>query len=257
MSLYIIDRTLDYTATQRFAVAADSADQAEERVNDFTESDWSAESARRYGVAQISDHLEQIENSHAVRLVDVIDVQDGRPELQRGLDRALLQENASKMRDLLKQVASNPQMYWGPTAKIGQDISAFLAGMDKQLAEYQSTLDAVVNHPPSIMNRETAATRAFEAYGFGAGVSVEAHGGWDRSDPSDYVKIVYVRYDDDPADEPTHKLSFHVGFHPDSLEIGDVYALDTRTGSVIGECSLVGDHNYAHDTEETTGAPAP
>jgi hypothetical protein len=77
------------------------------------------------------------------------------------------------------------------------------------------------------------AQEAFESYDFGQGVEIVATGsGWDRDDSCDYIKRVYVRYDDDPAGSDSHVLVFHVRF--EGGKVNEAYALDLKTGNKIG-----------------------
>lgn len=79
--------------------------------------------------------------------------------------------------------------------------------------------------------REALADELFEEYDFGDGVEVVAHDSWNTEDSDDLTKIVYVRFDDDPPDADSHKLSFHVRFENGEV---DAYALDMRTGNDVG-----------------------
>lgn len=82
-------------------------------------------------------------------------------------------------------------------------------------------------------DREAIADRIFEVYDFGDGVQVLDHGRWDTSDPLDYTKIAYVKYDDDPPEADSHKVSFHVRFDA-AGKVTDAYALECDKGQDIG-----------------------
>lgn len=72
-----------------------------------------------------------------------------------------------------------------------------------------------------------------ESYDFGDGVTVVAQDGWDTSDLDDLTKIVYVAFDDDKAEDDSHKVSFHVRFDAAGA-VDDVYALEMAHGNDIG-----------------------
>lgn len=78
------------------------------------------------------------------------------------------------------------------------------------------------------------ADEEFERYGFGSDVTVVAHDNWNRDDPLDFTKVVYVRFPDMPPEADSEKLSFHVRFLVDG-DIEEVYALEMRHGNEIGE----------------------
>ena len=83
--------------------------------------------------------------------------------------------------------------------------------------------------------RRNAADAVFERYEFGAGVNVEGFNGWDDTDTNDWIRVVYVHFDDDGPNEPTHKVSFHVKFANDVDPIvEEAYGLIVKTGNEIG-----------------------
>lgn len=62
--LFPVTRTIGYTVIQKFLVKAHNEDDACERVDEFAdETDWGPNASRERGVVQISDEMEQIENS--------------------------------------------------------------------------------------------------------------------------------------------------------------------------------------------------
>lgn len=69
-------------------------------------------------------------------------------------------------------------------------------------------------------------------YDFGEGVKVVGQDSWDMSDKDDFTKIVYVAFDDEPAEADSHRLSFHVRFLNGVID--DVYALSMDNGSDVG-----------------------
>lgn len=88
--------------------------------------------------------------------------------------------------------------------------------------------------------QEAESEDALASYVFGEGVTVEGQeSGWSREDDlaslvTDWTKVVYVSYDDDGPDDPSHKLSFHVKFKIGTDEVADIYALDMKSGSDVG-----------------------
>lgn len=81
-----------------------------------------------------------------------------------------------------------------------------------------------------------AADRAYEAYDFGEGVSVEDASGWSVSgmfNARHYSRIVYVRHAGDLADQPSRRASFGVRFDEDG-KLAEVYALSMDNGDAIG-----------------------
>ena len=85
----------------------------------------------------------------------------------------------------------------------------------------------------STQSPEALADAVFSAYKFGEGVTVIEYDNWDTSDPLDFIKIVYARYDDDPTDVDSHKISFHVRFAKEG-NVNDVYGLDMDSGNDVG-----------------------
>lgn len=83
--------------------------------------------------------------------------------------------------------------------------------------------------------RQAAADDAFAAYQFGEGIQVVESDNWNRDDPNDWTKVVYVQYADDPAVADSHKVSFHVRFVGKGSKIDEVYALEMEKGGDIGQ----------------------
>ena len=80
--------------------------------------------------------------------------------------------------------------------------------------------------------RRVIADDCFAGYDFGAGVTVAGSDSWER-DGDDLLKVVYVEFDDEEM-ESSLKVSFHVSFEKDSLEVKDVYGLMMDSGAEIG-----------------------
>lgn len=94
-----------------------------------------------------------------------------------------------------------------------------------------------LSHCRNLVDQEKAlaADRVLESYVFGEGVEVVGQDGWDTSDRTDFTKVVYVSYTDDPEDSPSHKVSFHVRFDGElSSTVSDGYALEMDKGNELG-----------------------
>lgn len=96
-------------------------------------------------------------------------------------------------------------------------------------------------------HRLKAAQSAFEAYAFGEGVQVEAHDGFEV-EGMHLSKVAYVRYEDDPPEADTHKVTYHVLFSHD-WAISEDYALTTENGDYLGRSGVM-------DTGDSNAAPA-
>ena len=81
--------------------------------------------------------------------------------------------------------------------------------------------------------RDLIAQEMYEKYDFGENVNVTDDEGWEKDRTSDFTKIVYVEFDDEPS-ESSHRVSFHVKFKDNSAEVEDVYGLLMSNGSEIG-----------------------
>lgn len=93
-----------------------------------------------------------------------------------------------------------------------------------------------------IVKRWPRADNAWQQYNFGEGVSVAASDRWNTDDENDFTKIVYVTYDDDPADADPHKVSFHVRFNGNG-QVEEVYALEMNHGNEVGFPGSIADAN--------------
>ena len=85
--------------------------------------------------------------------------------------------------------------------------------------------------------QDTAADAALADYDFGDGAAVVGRDGWSHEMNDgliDWTCVVYVTYDDQPADADSEKASFHAKFLPGSSTVVEAYAYDMRTGSEIG-----------------------
>ena len=81
--------------------------------------------------------------------------------------------------------------------------------------------------------RDLISQEMYEKYDFGSGVIVTDDDGWEKDGSSDFTRIVYVEFNDEPSEE-SHRVSFHVKFKDNSEEVEDVYGLLMSNGSEIG-----------------------
>jgi hypothetical protein len=85
-------------------------------------------------------------------------------------------------------------------------------------------------------NKEAKTNEIFESYQFDQGddgVTVIDHDSWNKDDVSDFTKVVYVAYRDEPENMDSHKISFHVRFN-ESSEVDEAYALEMEHGNEVG-----------------------
>lgn len=80
--------------------------------------------------------------------------------------------------------------------------------------------------------RSLAADAVLAAFNFGD-TTVVGQDSWDTTDQNDFIKIVYVQYQEDLPDADSHKISFHVRFNQ-AGEVDDAYALEMEHGNDIG-----------------------
>ena len=80
--------------------------------------------------------------------------------------------------------------------------------------------------------RTRVADNELANYDFGEGVSVVGKPSWDTSEPDDLTKLVYVEFEDAPADACS-KVSFHVRF-AQGMEVAEAYGLLVSNGGCIG-----------------------
>lgn len=82
--------------------------------------------------------------------------------------------------------------------------------------------------------QECIAQEMYQRYDFGENVIVVDQNGWESDGSPDFTRIVFVEFDDSPA-ESSHSISFHVKFKDNqSLEIEEVYGLLMSSGNEIG-----------------------
>lgn len=101
------------------------------------------------------------------------------------------------------------------------------------LAEMRERMASARGDDEQEIDREALADSLFEHYDFGDGVQVLSHDRWDSSDPDDWVKRVYVCYEDDAPEDDSHLVSFHVRFSNGGAS-QEAYALECDGGQQIG-----------------------
>lgn len=82
--------------------------------------------------------------------------------------------------------------------------------------------------------QDKIAQNAYENYNFGENVIVVGDAGWESDGTSDFLKKVYVEFNDVPS-ESSHIVSLHVKFdYINSNKLKDVYGLLVSNGADIG-----------------------
>lgn len=133
-NLFPIERSLEYRIKQRFIVSAKSFDEAAAKVAEFVDSDWSCESAKNYGLVQVSDELEQIENSQEINYGDDVLTSDDDCQVDESMQNLLIENRAPKMLALLRKISSSPAVHQGSTSDLGVEVKAFVDSIDAELA---------------------------------------------------------------------------------------------------------------------------
>lgn len=85
----------------------------------------------------------------------------------------------------------------------------------------------------SSSNQSNLADDEFESYDFGEGATVAGFSGWNKDDPRDYTRMVYLSHEDSAPEADTERVSFHVRFDIDG-NVDEVYGLEMRNGNQIG-----------------------
>lgn len=83
----------------------------------------------------------------------------------------------------------------------------------------------------------TLRKREFEQYDFGDGVQILDHNRWqadENNGEDDWIKVANAQFDDDPADAPSHKISFHAEFDRGTDRLVHAYACLCDGGQEIG-----------------------
>lgn len=164
-----------------------------------------------------------------------LEVNEGRPAVH--IAPGPLAENACHVHaigpSLLEVTASSP-LYSEVRQSVVYDATRALVCSDEPLPAEGAPEAPSVSDGPGQQLAE--ADRAYEAYDFGEGVSVEDASGWNVSgmfNARHYSRIVCVRYASEPADRPTRRVSFGVRFDEDG-KLAEAYALSMDNGEAIG-----------------------
>ncbi len=137
--LFAVDRTIDYTVRQRFLVRAEDAEAAKELVDSFAEgTDWSLAASKSLGVLQLSDEMEQVENT--CELV-VVDGGADAPTIDASLTRLGIENTAQAMHALLCKIAATPAIYCAGTAALGMEVKALVEKLGADINEAQAALE--------------------------------------------------------------------------------------------------------------------
>jgi len=131
------------------------------------------------------------------------------------------------MQNRIENMQIHPEEIASRLARYGlMPPAEFVAEMRERMASAQEGDEQVID-------REALADSLFEHYDFGDGVQVLSHDRWDSSDPDDWVKRVYVCYEDDAPEDDSHLVSFHVRFSNGGAS-QEAYALECDGGQQIG-----------------------
>ena len=143
MKLYPIERTLGFTLKQGFLVKASDIEDAAEKVSAFVDSDWSDATATRLCLVQVSDSLQQIDNSQEINFGDGIMSADA-----AGVDSSMrtlgIQNQANAMFALLRRVAETPSMYHGNVSALGMEVKTFVDDLEAKLDGPRQLLEALI-----------------------------------------------------------------------------------------------------------------
>ena len=83
--------------------------------------------------------------------------------------------------------------------------------------------------------KERAANAELEAYEFGQSVTVSGQDAWDRNDPLDWIKVLYVEDSEGGATQESERVSFHVKFDKvENFAVTQAYALLVENGGELG-----------------------
>lgn len=153
IQIFQVRRTVDYIVTQNFAVAATSEEQAEERLEAFMDSDWSADAAQQLQLVQLSDQLEQKGPSQKIECIDEA-IDGGELTIDPSLPRERAQGKGPDMLALLREIASSHVMFLANTKDLGMKVKDFVDAFDAEMAVPQAALDAIVKLAPEVESDE-------------------------------------------------------------------------------------------------------
>lgn len=138
---FIVDRKIDYTVTQSYAVVADDAEQAVAKMEKFVEVGpvpaTGAASEAPTDVVQFDDYMDQIENTYEVEVRQAS--RGDEASLGKSLLELIVQARAEKMLALLRRISNAGLL----GRDMGEEVDAMLEGIDKSIAEGKAQLKAV------------------------------------------------------------------------------------------------------------------
>ena len=136
---FIVDRKIDYTVTQSYAVVADDAEQAVAKMEKFVEVGpaTGAASEAPTDVVQFDDYMDQIENTYEVEVRQA--PRGDEASLGKSLLELIVQARAEKMLALLRRISNAGLL----GRDMGEEVDAMLEGIDKSIAEGKAQLKAV------------------------------------------------------------------------------------------------------------------
>lgn len=140
--IFLITRTLDYRISQQFAVTAITAEEAEGKVGEFVDSDWSSDAAKRLGVVQLSDEMEQIDNTQEIEHNEQLPAGE-RPKVQDSMPRLINENHAQQMYEMLKKVVECPQMYLAGISELGMEVKTFMDALNAKLVQPEALVTEV------------------------------------------------------------------------------------------------------------------
>lgn len=145
-----VTRTIDYTVIQKFLVRARNEDDACARVNEFTdETDWGVAASRERGVVQISDEMEQIENSLET-------VPGGTPWnlaevfVDSSMEKLAKENRAAAMFDLLKKIAAEESL-----SEFQEEAKKLVGQIEEKINTQQQLLGELKGEIPPPKNDKT------------------------------------------------------------------------------------------------------
>lgn len=133
---FIVDRKIDYTVTQRFAVVAPDADAAVEILDQFVSESAQATPASPRQVVQLEDRMDQIENTCAFE----VRVDTGAHELAVGptLLESLARDRATNMLGLLRRISN-----FAAPSHLLREVDELLADLDAEVEANRAGLAAM------------------------------------------------------------------------------------------------------------------
>ncbi len=139
-----LKRSIDYTVEQAFVVVATTQDEAQEALANFADgSDWSEAASKKYGVVQVSDEIDQIENSDEITCEGAVDLTN--PKLvEQSYVNICMEGIAIEMLTMLRKVAETPNHREKLNA-IALEAKALVDAFDAELDAHQHLVDELLS----------------------------------------------------------------------------------------------------------------